>query len=507
MKDYFLGIDVGTSNIKSILFDTDGFPVLKKSVECSLCSSEDGIAEMDPDEIMNAVFQSVKQCMDERKPFQHNLAGIGLSTHMHSLMAVDRHGNPLTKLILWMDTRAKKEAEWIKKNCCTPKLYHKTGCRVQHPMYPLSKILWLKNNKREIFDASDKFITIKEYFICKLFGEYLVDRTLASCQGYYNIVSQQWDEEILKDILGINKSRLGTVTSCTDVMIGMNSECARKMGIDSKTPVVIGSGDGILANIGCGIFGEESLSSTVGTSGAIRMTVKKPLFSANQQTWCYSFTNDLWVAGGAMNNGGLVLKWIRENFESDSPLPQKNIYESFDRMAASVSPGSNGLVFLPYLTGERSPDWNASARGIVYGLSYMHGKEHLLRAALEGVMYRLYSIYEVMSAFHPNTQQIIANGGYTRSNLWLQIQADVFNKEILVSGVSDASALGAAYLCMVSQGNVRKLGESLPSFQTNKHIFPNEENHEVYRKMYQLSQTVYKRLYPGMETQRMRGAI
>lgn len=500
MKDCFLGIDLGTSNIKSILFDTYGFPLGKKSVECSLCPTEDGIAEMDPDEVVSAVFQAVKQCMDECDRSQNRLAGIGLSAHMHSLMAVDRHGKPLTKLILWPDTRAKKEADWIGENYNVPELYRKTGCRVQHPMYPLSKILWLKNNRRKIFEAADKFITIKEYFLHHLFGEYVVDRTLAASQGYYNIVSQRWDEDILKDLLGINESKLGRVMDCTEPMIGMNPESARRMGIDSKTPVVIGSGDGILANIGCGIFGEESLSSTVGTSGAIRMTVKQPLFSANQQTWCYSFTDDLWVTGGAMNNGGLVLKWIRDNFENDPSDAQKDIYKEFDRMASAVPPGSEGLIFLPYLTGERSPDWNADARGIVYGLSYMHSKGHLLRAAMEGVIYRLYSIYETISAFNPDTQTIIANGGYTRSDLWLQIQADIFNKEIQVSGVSDASALGAAYLCMVSLGAVRKLGQSLPGFRTSKRIVPNAENHEIYIRMYHLSQTVYKRLYPEIKT-------
>lgn len=499
MKDCFLGIDVGTSNIKSILFDTDGFPVEKKSAECSLCPAGDGVAEMDPDEVVHAVFQSVKQCMEACDRTQNRLAGIGLSAHMHSLMAVDRHGKPLTKLILWPDTRAKKEADWIGENCSVPELYRKTGCRVQHPMYPLSKILWLKNNRRDLFDAADKFITIKEYFLHQLFGKYAVDRTLAASQGYYNIVSQKWDEDILKDLLGIDESRLGRVVDCTARMVGMDPECARSMGVDSDTPVVIGSGDGILANIGCGIFGEESLSSTVGTSGALRMTVKQPFFSDNQQTWCHTFTNNLWVAGGAMNNGGLVLKWIRDNFENNPSDARKDIYKEFDRLASAVPPGSDGLIFLPYLTGERSPDWNADARGIVYGLSYTHGKGHFLRAALEGVMYRLYSIYEIMSAFHPEAKTIIANGGYTRSDLWLQIQADIFNKEILVSGVSDASALGAAYLCMVSLGAVRELGQSLPGFRTGRRIVPNGENHEIYRQRYRLSQTVYKRLYPERE--------
>ena len=496
MKDCFLGIDIGTSNIKSVLFNREGFPVGMGSVECSISSTENGRAEMDPDKVIDAVFQAVRRCMDSCGLMASNLTGIGLSSHMHSILAVDRDGRPLTQLILWTDTRAKEEADFIGQNFEVADLYKKTGCRVQHPMYPLSKILWLRNHDRKVFDSSYKFITIKEYLIFRLFGTYLVDCSLASCQGYYNITEQRWDADILQKILEIDESRLSTVVECTYSLVGMDPQCADRMGIDSRTPVVVGSGDGLLANIGCGIFGGDSLSSTVGTSGAIRKTVNAPFFSPGQQTWCYSFSKDLWIAGGAMNNGGLTLKWIRDNFESSPSGSVAGIYKKFDDLASQVNPGSDGLLFMPFLTGERSPDWNADVRGVVYGLSYMHGRSHLLRAAMEGVMYRLYSIYEVMTSSHAEPRRIIANGGYTKSDLWLQIQADVFNKEILVSGVSDASALGAAYLCMLSLGALSHMGEGLPGIRTVKEFEPDPSRHEVYAKAYEHYQEIYYKLYP-----------
>lgn len=494
MKDYFLGIDIGTSNIKAVLFDRDAYQVAMHSVECSIDYSAGGRAEMDPDKVLEAIFESVRMCVSKQNIDQNSICGIGLSSHMHSLMAVDKAGNPLTPLMLWADIRASAEASFINDHFDIAGLYNRTGCRIQHPMYPLSKLCWLKSNDPAVFDKAYKFITIKEYLLYKLFGKYQVDFTIASSQGYCNLWSRQWDEEILKEILGIKQSRLGEITPCTQAFSGMAPEYARAMGIDSRLPIVIGSGDGITANIGCGIFDNSSVSSTVGTSGAIRVTVNKPLLDPMQQTWCYCLTGDMWVAGGAMNNGGLVLKWMRDRFGDNLPKGRE-AYKVFDSLASEVPPGCEGLVALPYLIGERSPDWNADARGILYGLRYSHGKSHLIRAAMEGVMYRLYSIYEVISGLELDAGKVIASGGYTNSDFWLQMQADVFGKEIAVSGVSEASALGAAYLCMVSLGAVRQMGQVLPGMKAVKHFSPNGGNHEIYQETYKQFQQVYKNMY------------
>ena len=499
MGNYYIGMDIGTSGVRAVLFDENGAQSSMEFIECPVEMSTEGIAELDPVFVFNAVIGVLNSSFKKAKTEGKSVAGLGISCHMHSLMAVDERGDPLTRLIIWADTRAGKEAHHINTAYDVSDLYNRTGCRVQHPMYPLSKILWLRNNKKDIFEKAFKFITIKEFVLLKLYGEYVVDCTLASCQGYYNINTQEWDGHILENVLGIGRERLSTVVECTHVLTDMRPEYAHMLGVDRDFPVTVGSGDGIMANLGCGVYDGTSLSSTIGTSGAIRTTVKRPLLDPEQRTWCYSFTRDAWVAGGAINNGGIVLKWLRETFrkqfECDAAAYGESVYKLFDRYASEIPPGSEGLIFLPYLTGERSPDWNAGVRGLMYGLDYSHGKKHMVRAAMEGVVYRMYSVYEVMSKLNDTVKYIRANGGYTKSEVWLQIQADVFNKEILVSGIVEASALGAAFLSMVSQGAVEDTSRLLPGMQPRKVIKPIEHNHEIYRKAYELSKQVYGNVY------------
>jgi len=496
MKDFFIGLDIGTSSVRAVMFDGSGGQVSMGSVEYSVISDADGWAELDPDFIFEACINVIKNCIEKAGPKKNCTAGIGISCQMHSLMAVDGTGQPLTRLITWMDTRAGTEADYILKNFDVGDMYSRTGCRVQHPMYPLSKLLWLKSNAPDTFGKAYKFITIKEYVIFKLFNQFVVDYTLAASQGYYDIHEQQWDRDIIEGILGMNVDKFSEVVECTYVLKGMKAEYARKMGVDAGIPVVIGSGDGIMANLGCGVTDDTSMSSTIGTSGAIRISSDKPLLDPEQRTWCYSFTKAQWVSGGAINNGGIVLKWLREQFreqfEYDAAQHNESIYKVFDRFAEEIKPGSDGLIFLPYITGERSPDWNAGVRGMMYGLGISHGRKHIIRAAMEGVMYRMYSVYEVISQIKDSAVHIRANGGYARSDVWLKMQADIFNKEILVSGVEEASALGAAYLCMYALGEVSDMKRLLSGMHPKKVITPSAENHEIYKEAYKKAKTLYE---------------
>lgn len=496
-KQCFLGIDIGTSSIRAVLFDLTGKQIAIEYVEVSILTSINGFAELEAQDLFLSTLQAIKGCVSKTKLSQKEIIGMGFSCQMHSLLPVDGHGEPLARVMTWADTRAIVEAETISKNYDTFELYSRTGCRVGHSMYPLSKLLWLKNNNLGVFQKASKFITIKEYIVHKLFGEYVVDYTLASSQGYFNLHTHDWDDDILRGILEVGREKLSPVVPCT-YQLKMKQEYVKDLGLDEKIVGVIGSGDGIMANLGCGVFNDTALSSTIGTSGAIRTTVSKPLLDAQQRTWCYAFTQDQWVVGGAINNGGIVLKWLRETFrqqfEYDAKALGESIYGLFDRYAAEASLGSNGLIFLPYLTGERSPDWNANVRGLMVGLDYSHNKKHIIRAAMEGVMFRLFSVYETMVQLKDSTVQIKANGGYIQSALWMQIQADLFNKEIQISNVSEASALGAAFLVMSALGYA-DIHTPLLEMNAIKIIRPYKENNEAYLKIYQQAKCLYKNVY------------
>ncbi|MHB8276320.1 MAG: gluconokinase [Candidatus Humimicrobiaceae bacterium] len=485
----FMGVDLGTSSLKAGIFDSDGEEIGFSSVETSIICSSPGMAELNPKIIFQTFLDVVKQCIKKSKISADNIEAIGLSTQMHSVIAIDSQGNCISNAIIWADTRAKNQAESLKEKFDYKKMSFNTGCRIIHPAYPLSKILWLRENEPDLYKKIYKFITIKEYVLLRLFGDFFIDYSDASSTGCFNIHSFKWDDYIMENVLSIKPNKFGEPVECTHALKNMKKEYADYMGLKNKTVFIIGSTDGVLANFGSGVFDDNSVSCTIGTSGAIRVTSNKPIIDPLQRIWCYCFGKGIWVAGGAINNGGLVLKWLgnlcEKQYEHEIKLfNTKNIFKLFDHYASQVRPGSNGLISLPFLTGERSPNWNANAVGIIYGLTLMHEKKHIIRSAMEGVIYNIFSVYKVMSQLNKNIKKIKASGGYSRSDIWLQIQADVFNKNIETLNINDTAVLGASYVAMLAIGAIDSFENGLSVMKPYKIIKPTEKNVEIYEKAY-----------------------
>jgi gluconokinase len=505
----FMGIDIGTSGVRAALFDEVGNQVSLNHKEYPMICTEPGMAELDPELVFSSLIEVVRGCNDNIKGRTAYIKAIGLSTQLHSIMAVDKYGTPLTNLITWADTRCMAQGDYIRDNFNNSDLYYRTGCRTQHPMYPLSKILWIKDTKPHIFTNTHKFVSIKEFILNKLFKRYIIDITDASSSALFNIHNFQWDDHVLNNILEIDVNKFGEPVDCTYVLNNMDKTYVELMGIKPETPVTVGSGDGMLANVGCGVFDDSSMSFTIGTSGALRISVNEPLLDEKGRTWCYCFTKDTWVSGGAINNGGIVLRWLRDSFkkqyEYDAIMEeQRSIYDLFSKYASEIKPGSEGLIFLPYLTGERSPGWNAGARGTLHGLQLIHGKKHIIRAAMEGVMYKMYSIFEILTQINNNVKVIIGNGGYVNSNVWLQIQADLFNKEIAIAGIGEAAAFGAAYTAMAAIGHIENLKTPMQSMKPSRIITPIAENHQIYQEVYNEFKSLYKQFYGISEFKNIR---
>ncbi len=542
----FLGIDIGTSSVKAVLFKRDGSIVTMGSGSYPLLPGPEGRAELDPDAVIDAVVKAVSTCIGQANEHsvsidaigqsnehsvsiaatgqakhstsiaatgqakhstsiaatgqsnEHSvsiaaigqakhstsIAAIGLSCAHHSLMAVDGKGKPLTRLMTWADNRASTEAAEMERLPEVDAYYHLTGCRVQHPMYPLAKMLWLKKNEADIFQKAAKFVSIKEYLLFQLYGVWVVDDTIASTQGFYDIHRHCWDANLVENLIGISQQRLSEVVPCTHTLTGMHADWANRLGLPRELPLIIGSGDGIMANLGSGVLDRSVFSSTIGTSGAIRTTVDAPLTDPNGSTWCYAFTRKQWVAGGAINNGGVALSWLKREFgtQYQEQVPEgRFLSETMDALAATVPLGSEGLVFLPYLLGERGPDWNAQARGMIAGLDFSHSRNHIVRAMMEGVMYRMSTIDDALSSLVGGGGVLRASGGYGHSDFWLQMQADMFGREVQVSDVSEASALGAAYLAMYAVGAVPNLTDGLPAMQPTRVFQPNSVNVALYK--------------------------
>lgn len=496
---YILAVDIGTTSTKAVVFDKDGNFISQASFGYPMYTPKSSWSEQDPEEIFAAVTNSINKAIENGNIDRAKLIGISFSSAMHSLIALDESGNTLTQCITWADNRSIQYTERLKHDWDGFGIYRRTGTPL-HPMAPLSKILWFKHENTDVYNKAAKWISIKEYVFYKLFGEFLIDYSIASGTGLFNIYNMDWDEEVLS-LLGITKENLSRPVSTTYQITGLLKEWHDKLGLNENIPFIIGAADGVLANLGVGAIKENVTAITIGTSGAVRKVTNKPVTDINGRIFCYALTENLWVLGGAINNGGIVFQWIRDelaSLEVEKAIKQNiDPYLYLSEIADSVKAGSEGLIFLPYLTGERAPHWNANARGVYFGLSNHHQKSHMIRAALEGVIYQLYSVYQILDELTGNSEEIRANGGFARSDLWSQIMADVFGIKVKIPEVYESSAFGAAKLGLLSLGVLSSLDSEESS--SMREFTPHKENSIVYQGLYGIFSRIYSNIHKEFE--------
>src|SRR5579862_857388 len=362
--EYFLGVDIGTTSVKSIAFSGDGKTFCKHSLAYPIKHKHPDWSEQDPDEILRAVINTVENILRDLSPHIPRLCSF--SSAMHSLIAVNKEGIPISPSIIWADNRAKDIAARIHSSNQAQTYYNITGLPV-HAMSPFCKLQWLKENRTEIFDNAFKFIGIKEYIFLKLFGIYVIDASMAAATGLMNRKTIQWDPWILEQI-GVKEQRLSDIVEIQKIFTSPDIFSSLQ-----NVPFVIGGSDGAMANIGANEE-EGSLVITVGTSSAARLIIDQPQIDPQMRTFCYYLDKQHWLVGGASNNGGIILQWLKEDFFKSS-----GDVNDFSNLASTIEPGANGLIFLPYLLGERAPIWDSKARGLLFGLRIEHGQADLVR--------------------------------------------------------------------------------------------------------------------------------
>lgn len=500
-QTYVIGLDIGTTSAKSVLFDKHGGVVSEHEVEYPLSHPFPGWVEQDPEVIELAAIDSIKFTMQKSLINPKDLLGIGISTAMHSIICIDKDLNPLSPSITWADGRSYKQAEKLKVQNGT-EVYLNTGTPI-HPMSPFVKLIWMKETNYAPYIKAYKFVSIKEFLLARWFNQFVVDYSIASATGLFNIHTLEWDEQALQ-LAGISREQLSNPVRPTAILEGIQHRISDAMGIAPTTPFVIGGSDGPLANLGIGAISPEDIAITIGTSGAIRKMANHPKTDQLQEVFCYAFDQDLWVTGGPTNNGGIVFRWLREvlgEHEMNIALKQgKDPYDLLMEIVSHVKPGANGLLFLPYLHGERAPHWDANAKGAYIGLSPSHEKGHLLRAGLEGVIFNIYQIGETLERLSGPSNRLLASGGFARSPLWLQILADIFGKEVVVPSSHQSSAWGASWTALFALNEV-------PSFQAIKDCIPmqntylpNEKNHSLYQNLYPVFKETYTALKSSFHT-------
>jgi gluconokinase len=475
---YFLGVDIGTTSLKAIAFNHKGHVIYTHSVGYQIEHPQPSFSEQSTDDILNAVVMSINTVIEKLLP-QKPLF-ISFSAMMHSLIAVDSNGKPLTNCIIWADNRAAAIAEELRSSGEGRQFYRDTGVPL-HAMSPLCKILWLKKHEPQIFEQAYKFIGIKELVFLKLLNRYVVDTGVASTTGLLNLRQLQWDSAVLQ-YTELAPDRLSELVDTTTVFYydSNRSAYSHELMIPEGLPIIIGSSDGALANIGSGALKNDSMAITIGTSSAVRILEEQPYTDHEMRTFCYHATGRWYITGGASNNGAVVLQWLRDHFlQTDKSL------EELLQEAGSIPAGSDGLVFLPFLLGERAPIWNSNATGSFFGLTIQHTQAHMVRAALEGIVFCVYSIGRLIEE-RVRIKQIHASGGFAQSSLWLQIVADTFNKAVVVSDAKDHSAWGAVLLGMEAMN----IENTIERESVQKYL-PHFRRHEQYRKAFRKFDRIY----------------
>jgi gluconokinase len=446
-------------------------------------------AELDPQAVYDAVAACLRACVNHAAIQGVPLKFIAFSAALHSFIAVDGAGRPLTHCITWADMRAAEFNAELSR-CCNRQIYAKTGCP-GNAIYMPAKILWLQKYRPAIFESVYKYVTIKEFVLHQLTGEWVVDYGVASGGGLLNLKTLKWDRQILQ-FLGISPAQLSALVDGPS-FVRMSSSAREAFG--DEIPLVVGSGDGQLANLGAGTYGTHQWVATVGSSGAIRAFSPNPILDHQQRTWCYRLDAKACVVGGAINNGGLVLNWLIENcFQSEQAMAeqqQRNIYGILNDHVQDIPAGSNGLLFLPFFTGERSPDWNSKARGLIIGLGISHSRKELVKAAMEGVVLRLYSNFRILQEHLGESQAIIVNGGFTQSPVWLQIMADIFNTKLNLYEHTVNSTLGAVFMGLKALGRIDNYDQVQAALPLKARIRPDGAKVATYRDLYSLYEAVY----------------
>jgi gluconokinase len=482
---YSIGVDIGTTSTKAVLFDLHGRIVGQNSVEYPLLSPVPLAAEQDPEQIYRAVIRVIRRVMETSGADGGQLACVAFSAAMHSVIAMDKAGNALTQCITWADNRSAPWALEIKQRHGGHEIYRRTGTPI-HPMSPLPKLRWLKETRPELFAAADRFVSIKEYVFHRLFGRYVVDWSIASATGLFNLSKLDWDDEALA-VAGVSRHQLSELVPPTYVLRGLDSALAAEMRLRPDTPFVTGANDGVLSNLGVGAITRGVVAVTIGTSGAVRTVVDRPTTDAKERTFCYALTDTHWVIGGPVNNGGMVFRWIRDELAAAETETAKRLgvdpYEVLTKVAERVTPGCDGLIFHPYMAGERAPLWNANARGSFFGLAMHHRKEHMIRAALEGVIYNLYSVLLTVEEVTGPATSIRATGGFARSELWRQMMADIFNREVDIPDSHESSCLGAAVVGLYALRHIDSLDAVTDMIGSVHHHHPVPDHVRRYAKL------------------------
>ena len=496
---YYIGIDLGTSGTKTVLFDREGKALASSTIEYPLYQPKNGYAEQDPDDWWNAAVGTIRAVLEKSGVASSDVKGIGISGQMHGLVMLDKDGKVIRRSIIWCDQRTAKECEEITERVGAERLIEITA----NPAltgFTAAKILWVRNNEPENYAKCAKILLPKDYVRYKLTGEFATEVSDASGMQLLDVPNRCWSDEVLEK-LDIDKNLLGKVYESPDITGYVTEEAAALTGLAAGTIVVGGAGDNAAAAVGTGVVEDGKAFTTIGTSGVVFAHSSTVSIDPKGRvhTFCCAVPGQ-WHIMGVTQGAGLSLKWFRDNFcgaeKETAALMGVDPYYLMDQEAEKVPVGSNKLLYLPYLMGERTPHLDPDCRGVFFGLSAIHTKRDMLRAVLEGVAFSLNDCKNIIGGMGVPVSDMMACGGGGTSRVWRQMLADLYGCEVKTAANREGPALGVAILAMVGAGEYASVPEACRAIiKADKVQAPIPENSEKYAPFYQL----YTELYPALK--------
>ncbi|MFI5935509.1 gluconokinase [Actinoplanes sp. NPDC051494] len=485
--DVVIGIDTGTTATKGVAAGMDGEVRVSTSVHYPLMVPGPGRAELDPGKLRAAAVEALITVAAGVRERGDRVVAVSLSAFLHGLAPIGADGRALGPLITWADNRASGQAQDIAEAGRAKILQARTGTPV-HPMAPLAKLAWWRETDPTTLRDTPRWGGVKEVVLGGLAAEgFVLDLSVASGTGLYDIHERRWDPEAL-EIAGVRENQLAEVVPTTTAL-KLHPDVASAAGLPPGTPLIIGAADGPLANLGVGATPAGVAAVSLGTSGALRMLVDHPVADKAGRLFCYALTEDRWALGGAINNAGSVVRWAGQTMAEgfDRPAAEGEDADVRDAAllteAAGAPPGSDGLLCLPYLLGERAPWWRGGMRGAYLGLRREHGRAHLVRAAVEGVCQQLALVRDTFADEDIRMTEVRATGGAVNSDLWVGVLAAALDLPVTIADTPEGTALGACLLGLHAIGDLPDLDEAATLVQITGRTEPDPANADLYRRM------------------------
>lgn len=503
---YFLGIDAGTSGVKAIVVGEDGSEAGVGYKEIDVVTEKPMWAEQNPADWWEACQYAVGKAVAD-SGVGKQIVGIGISGQMLGSTLLDKDYNTLGNCMIWLDQRAAREVEWLKETVGMDKLLRMTS---NTPLtgYWAPKLMWIKKHQPEIFERIAHVLFPKDFLKFKLTGEISLEVTDSSGSYLFDVENRKWSDEMF-EICGLPREIVSdNVIESQEVAGELKAEVAAELGLTPGIPVVGGAGDQPACGLGVGVYKEGIVSATIGTSGVVYAAANKAVPDVNQAaalSFCHSVPNTWCLFGCTLAAGG-SFKWLRDTLfagERDAMAKGgKDVYTLMTDMASKAPIGSEGLAFLPYLNGERTPYPDPHARGVFFGLSYRHTLNEISRSVMEGVTFSLRDTIELLRDANVSVREVRASGGGAKSDLWLQMQADIYNANIVTTNVSETGCVGAAILAGIGAGHYQSAEEACSQIVKKVSVTePIKKNVEMYEDFYGVYRSLYDTLKDTFATQ------